>query len=124
MSPVEERHIDYILEEEFTLNPDFLRYFIEQARITAVDEHRILGFANESDCFTLRSATTGKGETDVLVKYGVQNGSLPNAILIEDKIRTGFHMNKQSAIARGAKRVRAKTGLTTGRAWCRIVSIL
>jgi hypothetical protein len=32
VSPVEERHIDYILEEEFSLNPDFLRFFLEQAR--------------------------------------------------------------------------------------------
>ncbi|HTF65095.1 MAG TPA: hypothetical protein VK638_20660 [Edaphobacter sp.] len=89
-SPVEERHIDYILEEEFSLNPHFLRFFLQQARLTAIDEGRIVGFADESDCFTVRSATTGKGETDVLVKYGAQNGGLPIAILIEDKIRAGF----------------------------------
>jgi hypothetical protein len=94
VSPVEERHIDYILEEEFSLNPDFLRFFLEQARLTAIDEGRIVGFADEIDCFIVRSATTGKGETDVLVKYGAQNGSLPTAILIEDKIRAGFQRDQ------------------------------
>jgi hypothetical protein len=94
VSPVEERHIDYILEEEFSLNPDFLRFFLEQARLTAINKGRIVGFADESDCIAVRSATTGKGETDVLVKYGVQNGSLPTAILIEDKIRAGFQRDQ------------------------------
>jgi hypothetical protein len=90
VSPVEERHIDYILEEEFSVNPDFLRFFLEQARLTAIDKGRIMGCADESDCIAIRSATTGKGETDLLVKYGTRNGSLPTAILIEDKIRAGF----------------------------------
>jgi hypothetical protein len=42
-SPVEERHIDYILEEEFSVNLDFLRFFLEQARLTAIDKGRIVG---------------------------------------------------------------------------------
>ena len=90
VSPVEERHIDYILEEEFAVNPDFLRFFLEQARLTAANEGRIVGSGDESDCIAVRSVTTGKGETDLLVKYGAQNGSLPTAILIEDKIRADF----------------------------------
>src|SRR5258708_23095171 len=90
VSPVEERHIDYILEEEFSANPDFLRFFLEQARLTAIDKGRIVGCADESDCIAIRSATTGKGETDLLVKYGTQKGSLPTVILIEYKIRAGF----------------------------------
>jgi hypothetical protein len=102
--------------EEFSVNPDFLRFFLEQARLTVIDKGRIGGFADEGDCIAVHSATTGTGETDLLVKYGAQNGSLPTAILIEDKIRAGFQPDQQSAIARGATRARAKTGLTTGRA--------
>jgi hypothetical protein len=90
VSPVEERHIDYILEEEFSLNPDFLRFFLEQARLTAIDKGRIVGFVDESDCIVVRTATTGKGETALLVRYSAQNGGLPIAILIEDKIRADF----------------------------------
>jgi hypothetical protein len=90
LSPVEERHIDYILEEEFSVNSDFLRFFLEQARLSARDKSRIVGCTEESDCIAVRSATTEKGETDLLVKYSANNGVLPTAILIEDKIRAGF----------------------------------
>lgn len=90
VSPIEERHIDYILEEEFSVNPDFLKFFLEQARLAASDKSRIVECPQESDCIAVRSATTGKGETDLLVKYGASGATLPTAILIEDKIRAGF----------------------------------
>lgn len=90
VSPVEERHIDYILEEEFSVNPDFLRFFLEQARLTTGDKSRIVEPTEESICIAVRSVTTGRGETDLLVKYGANSGSLPTAILIEDKISAGF----------------------------------
>jgi hypothetical protein len=57
--PVEERRIDHILGEEFSVNPDFLRFFLEQARLTAIDEGRIVGCADDSDCIAVCSATTG-----------------------------------------------------------------
>jgi hypothetical protein len=110
MSPVEERHIDYILEEEFSVNPDFLRFFLEQARLTAIDKGRIGGFADEGDCIAVRSATTGTGETDLLVKYGAQNGGLPTAILIEDKIRAGFQPDQ-------AERYRERGNEGKGKDW-------
>ena len=49
VSPVEERHIDYILEEEFSVNPDFLSFFLEQARLSANDKSRILGCTQDGD---------------------------------------------------------------------------
>jgi hypothetical protein len=110
VSPVEERHIDYILEEEFSVNPDFLRFFIAQARLTAMDKDRIVGFAEEADCIAVRSATTGEGETDVLVKYGAQDGSLPTAILIENKIRAGFQHDQ-------AERYRKRGEEGKGKGW-------
>lgn len=110
LSPVEERHIDYILEEEFSVNPDFLRFFVAQAGITAGDKSRIVGYAEESDCIAVRSATTAQGETDLLVKYGANNGALPTAILIEDKIRAGFQPDQ-------AKRYRERGDEGKGQEW-------
>jgi hypothetical protein len=110
LSPVEERHIDYILEEEFSVNPDFLRFFLEQARLNAGDKSRIVGCADESYCFAVRSATTARGETDLLVTYGVNNGAKPTAILIEDKIRAGFQPDQ-------AKRYRERGDEGNGQEW-------
>jgi hypothetical protein len=110
LSPVEERHIDYVLEEEFSVNPDFLRFFLEQARLTAGDQSRIVGCTEESDCIAVRSATTAKGETDLLVKYGANSGALPTAILIEDKIRAGFQPDQ-------AKRYRERGDEGKGQEW-------
>jgi len=88
-SPVEERHIDYIIEEEFILNRDFLRFFLDQARRRAPDQTLIFALTDEAQCAAVRSVTTGKGESDLLVTYG-PSGVLPTAILLEDKIRAGF----------------------------------
>lgn len=90
LSPVEERHIDYILEEEFSVNPEFLEFFLNEARRTAQDKKRILDRVEKSQCHAVRSATTARGESDLLVKYDIQGSPLPVAILIEDKIRAGF----------------------------------
>lgn len=89
LSPVEERHIDYILEEEFSVNPDFLKFFLTQARLQSSNKELVLDSADDHECLAVRSATTEKGETDVLVTYGPKNGDL-TAILIEDKIRAEF----------------------------------
>jgi hypothetical protein len=109
-SPVEERHIDYLLEEEFSVNPDFLRFFLEEAHRTATEKSRIVGCTDYGNCIAVRSATTEKGETDLLVKYGIQNGSLRAAILIEDKIRAGFQPDQ-------AKRYRDRGEEGKGREW-------
>jgi hypothetical protein len=90
MSPVEERHIDYILEEEFSIDPDFLTFFLGQARLSAIDKNRIVAFGAKCSCRASRSTTTEDGESDLLVKYSEREGVLPIAILIEDKIRAGF----------------------------------
>jgi hypothetical protein len=93
-SPVEERHIDYILEEEFTLNRDFLRFFLDRARLGAPDQALIFACTDEAHCSAVRSVTTCDGESDLLVTYGPL-GVLPTAILIEDKIRAGFQPKQQ-----------------------------
>ena len=92
-SPVEERHIDYILEEEFTVNSDFLRFFLDQARRAARDQATIIACSIEAQCSAARSVTTNMGESDLLVTYG-PTGVLPTAILIEDKIRAGFQQKQ------------------------------
>ena len=89
ISPVEERHIDYILEEEFCTNPELLSFFVETARRSPSDAPRIRSQAEEHKCAAARSVTTDNGESDVLVTYQSEN-PLPVAILIEDKIRAGF----------------------------------
>ncbi|MGA2890410.1 MAG: hypothetical protein ABSE51_20395 [Terracidiphilus sp.] len=94
VSPVEERHIDYILEEEFSVSSEFLSFFLQQARLNANDKSRIVGCMQDGECIAVRSATTEKGETDLLVKYGATDRTLPIAILIEDKIRAGFQPNQ------------------------------
>lgn len=109
-SPVEERHIDYLLEEEFSVNPDFLRFFLEEAHRTATDKGRIVARTDHGNCIAVRSVTTEKGETDLLVRYDNQNSSLPTAILIEDKIRAGFQPDQ-------AQRYRERGEEGKGRQW-------
>ena len=89
LSPVEERHLDYILEEEFCVSSEFLTFFIEQARLSATDGSRIPAPIQEQGCRAVRSVTTESGESDVLVTYR-STAPLPIAIVIEDKIRASF----------------------------------
>jgi hypothetical protein len=77
MSPFEERHIDYILEEEFSIDPDFLTFFLGQARLSAIDKNRIGVFAAKCSCRAARSTTTEDGESDLLVKYSERERVLP-----------------------------------------------
>lgn len=95
LSPVEERHMDYILEEEFCVSSEFLNFFIEQAGRSAGDASRFPEPRLEHGCKAVRSVTTGSGESDVLVTYH-SSASLPICILIEDKIRAGFQPNQAS----------------------------
>lgn len=109
LSPVEERHIDYILEEEFCVNPDFLKFFILQARRSATNALGIPNPIEEHGCKAVRSVTTGSGESDVLVTYQ-SAAALPTAILIEDKIRAGFQPDQPN-------RYRARGEAGKGRTW-------
>ena len=108
-SPVEERHIDYILEEEFNLNRDFLRFFLDQARLGAPDQTVIFACADDAQCAAVRSVTTREGESDLLVTYGPSVG-LPTAILIEDKIRASFQ-------PRQPERYRERGDCGKGKGW-------
>jgi hypothetical protein len=92
-SPLEERHVDFILEEEFAFNPDFLRYFVDHAwAASGVEQPYLLpNELKEVKCF--RSVTTHEGESDVLVVYW-NSADEAVAILIEDKIGAGFQENQ------------------------------
>lgn len=92
-SPVQEHHIDFLLEEEFCCNPLFLSYFlgVAQEQFENREGHPAGLFTPQlsSPCQTVRSVTSDKGETDVLVIYA-SNEAGRIAILIENKIRAGF----------------------------------
>src|SRR5258705_10522655 len=76
-SPIEERHIDFVLEEEFACNQEFLTFLLKLPRESAgkskavptVDnDHSLLMQPNqEADCQSARSVTTDFGETEVLL---------------------------------------------------------
>lgn len=95
VSPVEERHIDYILEEEFCVDPDFLGRFLALAHWQPVERRDGRSVTPPPDpvqehrCRAVRSVTTSDGESDVLVTY-VAGAAMPVALLIEDKLRAGF----------------------------------
>lgn len=95
-SPVQEHHLDFLLEEEFACNPAFLHRFLDHAskRYQAVGAQQRdltdLMPCSQWDCEVVRSVTTEDGETDVLVILRAADGQRRIAILIEDKIRAGF----------------------------------
>ncbi len=100
-SPIEERHIDFLLEEEFSCNPDFLHFFLKEARKNMLATWNVPGEAdhlipNETwKCTAVRSVTTTLGETDVLVIYQSADSKKHRvAILIEDKLRAGFQKDQ------------------------------
>ena len=100
-SPIQEQHIDFLLEEEFASNQAFLLFFLEEARKNMVapwngpDHNELLTPREPLGCMVVRSATTSAGETDVLVIYqSVQSTGSRVAILIEDKIRAGFQKDQ------------------------------
>jgi hypothetical protein len=95
-SPIQEQHIDFLLEEEFASNPSFLKFFIQLALSNQRETGRnanspILQPDENWRCHAIRSVTTEAGESDVLVIYSSVNPDLSKvAILIEDKIRASF----------------------------------
>jgi len=99
-SPVQEHHIDFLLEEEFACNPGFLDFFVEAAQehfkplSIGIALEKVIKPCSEWNCRVIRSVTTAKGETDVLAIY--HSAEKPNrvAILIENKIRAGFQKDQ------------------------------
>lgn len=100
-SPIQEQHIDFVLEEEFVCNEAFLKFFLEEARknivppLDGVDHKLRLTPCESWNCEAVRSASTSAGETDVLTTYMSADLDNPRvAILIEDKIRAGFQKDQ------------------------------
>jgi len=115
-SPIQEHHIDFILEEEFASNSSFLDFFIQLALVNQQDaginsNTPILRAAENWSCQAVRSVTTETGESDVLVIYRSVDPVLSKvAILIEDKIRAGFQHAQ-------AERYRERGQAGAGRYW-------
>src|ERR1700693_1934212 len=99
-SPVQEHHIDFLLEEEFACNSVFLDFFVEAAKEhfkplpIKADDAKVIQPCSEWNCKVIRSVTTGKGETDVLAIYHSADTASRVAILIENKIRAGFQKDQ------------------------------
>jgi len=99
-SPVQEHHIDFLLEEEFSCNPDFLGFFVDAAKKrfgrfgAEIADDNMLQPCLDWNCKAVRSVTTEKGETDVLVIYHSQQKPYRIAILVENKIRAEFQRNQ------------------------------
>lgn len=91
-SPVQEHHIDFLLEEEFAANPAFLTFVLSAASQNRGEswETGLPAASSEPNCSSIRSVTTDQGETDVLVIYQSTEVFGCVAILIENKIRAGF----------------------------------
>jgi len=77
---VRELHVDFLLEEEFSANPEFFKTFVRAAEQDHVGIEVIEVKHSECDQY---------GETDLLVLYGI-DGSRRIGLLIEDKIRAPF----------------------------------
>lgn len=100
-SPIQEQHIDFLLEEEFTSNQAFLHFFLKEAGKNFIapwndSDHAARLVPSEArSCEAVRSATTRTGETDVLIIYEPAHAPGSQvAILIEDKIRAGFQKDQ------------------------------
>lgn len=114
-SPVQEQHIDFLLEEELVCNPSFLAFLVdaasENSTIAREDATRKFPRANPDSCRAIRSVTTAYGESDVLVVYRSREApSRRIAILIEDKIKAGFQKEQ-------AKRYRLRGNDGRGKNW-------
>ena len=100
-SPIQEEHIDFLLEEEFACNQAFLHFFLKEAGKNfiapwndPVHAARLVPCETWS-CQAVRSVTTSAGETDVLIIYESAHATGSQvAILIEDKIRAGFQKDQ------------------------------
>lgn len=111
VSPVEERHIDYLLEEAFLADSDFLPFFLRSAGRSSIAVSGEAGASMAESCRSaVRSVSNEVGETDLLVLYASDDTQLPKAILIEDKIRAGFQPEQ-------AERYRQRGEAGLGKHW-------
>src|SRR5437870_2266810 len=78
---VSERHVDFLLEEEFCVNPEFLRKFVAAADQNLAPPLQIVDVHP--------SLSDQHGEADLVVRYKAE-GNKTIALLIEDKIRAVF----------------------------------
>src|SRR6266436_5009178 len=78
---VQEVHVDFLLQEEFCVNPSFLRKFIEDVGLKHIPGDIVRVQRSESDPY---------GEADLVVVYTLEGSSEKIALLIEDKIRAVF----------------------------------
>ncbi len=110
-SPVQEHHIDFLLEEEFAASPGFLTFVLGAASEHCGEswEAGLPAASSQPNCSSIRSVTTDQGETDVLVIYKSTEVFGRVAILIEDKIRAGFQPNQAERY-----RMRGKEGTSSG----------
>jgi len=104
---VQEAHIDFLLEEEFNVDLNFLRRFIKAAgqHGTALQVARVE-----------RSVWDRWGEADLIVVYEEVEGKSV-AILIEDKIRAGFQPSQSERY-----RARGDSGKKWDRYWTCLVA--
>ncbi len=114
-SPIQEHHIDFLLEEEFASNPSFLSFFVNAASNRASADPSvpkpILPEPGDQGCqHAIRSVTTNAGESDVLVIYKSKTNGSRVAILIEDKIRAAFQSEQ-------AERYRERGNSGIGEHW-------
>jgi len=108
---VQEVHVDFLLEEEFSSDPEFLRSFVKAARQpgTAFQVERVR-----------HSVSDQSGEADLIVVYRQLEGAAERvAILIEDKIRASFQPRQAE---RYRERGDAGTGLEWNRYWTCLVA--
>src|SRR5260370_1678836 len=103
---VREIHIDFLVDEEFIVDPSFLHQFIEAAE------------RNDGPCQVervKRSVGDQFGEADLTVVYRRSEGDRERvAILIEDKIRAEFQPRQAERY-----RERGKHGTGKGKEWDR-----
>ncbi len=109
---IQEFRIDFLLEEEFNVDPSFARKFTAACRpelsFTGIERviHSVTDKHGEADLVVVVSATMPNGETSRL------------ALLIEDKITAGFQPEQAARYhSRGAE------GVTNGH-WTCFVSVL
>lgn len=119
-SPIEERHIDFLLEEEFATNAEFLDYFLAVAATAKTKEALIPARHSSWRCEAVRSVTTSAGESDLVVRYDAadQDGEII-ALLIEDKIRAAF---QDEQAGRYRRRGEAGLGIEWDKYWTCLVS--
>ncbi len=111
-SPIEEHHIDFILEEEFIADPGFLDFFLQKASERAPNKASPAR-KQDGSCQAVRSAVTTAGETDVLIRYACEAPEGETAaILIENKIAASFEPNQ-------AERYRERGEAGNGSHWHR-----